>query len=77
MTEHDMWIGPGPIADALGVDPKTATRLIDAKAFGVGNDRKTPKGHRRVRFTAVQAYIASKQVAAANREAADSVRGAA
>lgn len=55
-----MWLGPGPVAEVLGLHPKTVARLIDEEAFGKGESRRTPKGHRRVRLSAVQAYLAAK-----------------
>jgi hypothetical protein len=62
MTEHDIWLGPGAIASLLGVDPKTVARIADLPEGGFGRDnvRHTPKGHRRIRLSAAQAYLAAK-----------------
>ena len=58
MSKQDVWLGPGPIATMLGLDPKTVARLADADAFGADSVRRTPKGHRRIRLEAVEAYRA-------------------
>ena len=60
MMEHDIWLGPGAIASLLGVDPKTVARIADVEGFGPDNVRYTPKGHRRIRLSAAQAYLAAK-----------------